>query len=430
VASNSFMSNLRIIPDKSLVFGLRESEVDSLDRYFFVIVPPILRNEILADLAKQAEDPTIKNKIQRHSYRISGNRGIPIDHRTLFEQSLLGNDAPMDGRFFPAGQTTVRSSDGFTGIKIETLLEDKTIARWERGEFTQEEMVWATKWREALEIPLDPKLYTYHIRRAGLEFRPPRDDKELVDLVDSLLAERKLQGRLFPLLGKAFRMPDTSVMIGIKRWFKEGAPRFKNFAPYAFFCIRANFLWALGMTNPGLLQPDKNDRKDLEYCYYLPYCEIFASNDRKHKRLVPFLLRPDQTFLNGSELKQDLKRQSEQWDALSREERIKYKSERGEAPPEDETSIVFQLWKKHRGKIPKPIPPEILDAPLIDSRLPEEGQVRTSLRELVHSWMDKVEHFSELSDEERGNLKETDFAVRRTIVSKERLRKMYPNYKG
>src|SRR5207253_784364 len=141
--------------------------------YFFLIVPPILINEILADLAKEAGNPAIKNKISQHSYRTSGNRGIPARYRLLFANSLMGNQIPMDGRFIPAGQTTVRSTDGSIGTKIETILEDKTISRWERGQFTREEMAWATNWREEAEVPIDPKMYTYHIKKAGLEFKPP-----------------------------------------------------------------------------------------------------------------------------------------------------------------------------------------------------------------------------------------------------------------
>jgi hypothetical protein len=40
---------------------------------------------------------------------------------------------------------------------------------------------------------------------------------------------------------------------------------FKNFAPYAFFCIRTNFLWTLGLTTHKLFKLDENNRKDLEY---------------------------------------------------------------------------------------------------------------------------------------------------------------------
>jgi hypothetical protein len=44
------MRGLKIILDKSRIYGLNNSEVDSLDRYFFQIVPHMLANEILTDL--------------------------------------------------------------------------------------------------------------------------------------------------------------------------------------------------------------------------------------------------------------------------------------------------------------------------------------------------------------------------------------------
>lgn len=420
------MSTLRIILDKSVVFGLTNAVVDSLDRYFFQIVPPILIDEILADLTKEAEDPTIKNKISQHSYRISGNRGLPVHYRTLLANSLMGREAPMDGRFFPAGQTTIRSTDGSIGTRIETTLEDETIARWERGAFTSEETMRAAAWRKTAEVPIYPKGYTDHIAKAGLAFEPPKNLKELVQIVDSLLQERKLQSRLFPLLARAFGIPPKSQEMNIKRWFKEGTPMFRDFAPYAFFCIRANFLWALGLTNPNLFTPDKNDRKDLEYCYYLPHCEIFVSNDKKHKRLVPLILRPDQTFVKGDDLRADLKRLSAAWDALTREEQVRVWAERGGAPPEDENSIVFQLWKKHRGKIAKQIPLEMLEATVVDPTLPKEEQVSMTLADYLHSLTKDLETSTELPYVEASKIRGTDFAVRKTRMSKDRLLKLYP----
>lgn len=45
--------DLRITLDKAVVFGLGKAEADSLNRYFFQIVPPILIYEILTDLSKE-----------------------------------------------------------------------------------------------------------------------------------------------------------------------------------------------------------------------------------------------------------------------------------------------------------------------------------------------------------------------------------------
>src|SRR2546427_4483678 len=80
------MRGLRIILDKSVVFGLNNSEVDSLDRYFFQIVPHILADEILADLTKEA-DPRTAARIAANTYRVSGNHGLTLNFRTRLANS-------------------------------------------------------------------------------------------------------------------------------------------------------------------------------------------------------------------------------------------------------------------------------------------------------------------------------------------------------
>ena len=99
-------------------------------------MPNILADEILAELAKESDDPQAKRKIAADSYRVSGNRGLMVDYRTLLANSLLGNEVPMDGRFVPAGEHTVKTEKGSYAAVVETPLEDATIAKWERGEFT------------------------------------------------------------------------------------------------------------------------------------------------------------------------------------------------------------------------------------------------------------------------------------------------------
>ena len=77
---------------------------------------------------------------------------------------------------------------------------------------------------------------------------------------------------------------------------------------------------------------------------------MFSFKDDKHIRLVRFLLRPDQSFVNSELLKKDLKKLSEEWEALSIEEKIRLKRERVFAPPENQDSEVFRLEKKHRNE--------------------------------------------------------------------------------
>lgn len=422
------MDELRIILDKSVVYGLHNDEVDALDRYYFQIIPPILRNEILADLTK--DDSKAVDRIAGNSYRISGNRGLTPDYRFLLGNSLLGVEAPMEGKYLPAGESPVQTSGGSIGMIIETPLEDETIARWERKIFTDDEKTWANNFRRQAEKPINVKMYVDKIREAGIQFAPPKSEKQLAELVDSLLNERRLQARLFPLLSWEHNLKYKFIDEVTKRWFKEGRPMMRDFAPYAFFCLRATFLWAIGMTNSGFFAPDKNDRKDLEYCYHLPYTEIFASKDAKHKRLVPFLLEDYQEFVDATELKKDLRKLTQDWESLSREEKIKINSERGHAPPEDENSLSFRLWKKLRGELSPPLDRAWLKVKLVD---PKQPDVSFTLEDLFRAKAKELREGRKLSNAEISELNEihqgedpTTMGVFKHKISRERALKLHP----
>lgn len=426
------MRGLRITLDKSAVYGLNNEEVDSLDRYFFQVVPSILVNEILAELTKEP-DPKIPNKIAAFAYRVSGNQGLTLNYRTRLANSLSEREIPMDGRFLASGETVVRTVSGSLATIVETPLEDATLARWERREFTDEERVLARRFRQRMERPLNTKLYLDNIAKAGLSFNTPQSVEELIASVNDLLANRKLLPRLFAILARDFGIPYKSTDEITKRWYKEGRKPFEEFAPYAFFCLKANFLWHLSLTNPKLFKPDKNDRKDLEYCYYLPNTQIFASRDVKQLRLMAALIRPDQSLVNGDELKRDLQKISEDWNRLTTEEKIALNAQRGDAPPENTDSIVYQLWKKHDGKINPSQLREMSEKKLIDASLPKEQQVQFTLAEFVQKKYKEIREGKKLSEEEMEALNQryegrdpTTMLMFNSRVNRERLRKWHP----
>jgi hypothetical protein len=426
------MRGLRIILDKSVVYGLNNSEVDSLDRYFFQIVPHILVDEILAELTKET-DPRTKTRIAANAYRVSGNHGLTLDFRTRLANSLLGRETDMDGRFLASGETIVRTEGCSLATIVETPLENEILARWGRAEFTHEEKVWAERFRLSKDRPLDFELYTSHISKAGLAFTPPKTDEELVTTVDELLADRRLLPHLFMILALEFGIPKASIQQVIDRWFKDGQRSFQEFAPYAFFCLRANFLWNLGLTNPELFKPDKNDRKDLEYCYYLPNTQIFSSRDKKHTRVVPTLLRADQSFVDGVELKTDLTRISKEWERLRKDERIALNAKRGDAPPQNDASVIYELWQKHNGEIKPSMHKQMTDAMLVDGSLHIEEQVKFTFREFIQKKENEITNGKRLSEKELEELNEihngrnpTTMLMFKRRVNRERLRKWYP----
>lgn len=428
------MRGLRITLDKSAVYGLNNEEIDSLDRYFFQVAPSILVNEILADLTKET-DPKIPNRIAAHTYRVSGNHGLTLNYRTRLASSLLGREIPMDGRFLASRETVVRTVSGSVATIVETPLEDAILVRWERGEFTDEERVWARRFRQRMERPLNTKLYLDNIARAGLSFNIPRSDEELIASVNELLANRNLLPRLFTILAREFGIPYRSTDEITKRWYKEGRQPFEEFAPYAYFCLKANFLWHLSLTNSELFKRDKkqNDRKDLEYCYYLPNTQIFATGDDKQQRLMAALIRPDQSLVNASELKKDLRKISEDWNRLTTEEKIALNAQRGAAPPENTESVVYQLWEKHNGKVNPSNHREVFQMKLIDLSLPKEQQVEFGFHEFAKKKTKEIREGKKLSAKEIEAVNRLNegrnpgtMMMFNSRINRDRLRKWYP----
>jgi len=429
---------LRIILDKSVIVGSSPAEIDALDKYFFLIVPPVLQNEILADLAKLNPRESSPSKVSANSYKISGNNGIMVSCREILGHSLLGNHIEMDGTFVPTAGHTVRNLEGKVGFNIDATEIEKKIARWESGRFVEGERETIADWRTEIESPMNYSVWQQRIVKAGLHFRPPKSDEELKDIVDATLRDPRIQASLLYLLFWDWKMPRDFQIKVMNRWSAEKFPPLSVFSPYAFYCSRVSFLWALGHSNRGLFASDRNDGKDIQYCYYLPHCEIFASEDRKHRRLVPMLLREDQSFLTGTQLKADLSFLFSWWQSLTKQGQIDYFNERRFAPPVFEDSVVYNLWKKHRGKLQPSLPLELAQVSLVDSRLPKEKQVPFTLHDLLKKLsgeMDKAESLNpdEISKEIDGkggadNL--FSFVHRKTLVSKERLLRRYPNLKS
>ncbi|QQS42546.1 MAG: hypothetical protein IPM63_06325 [Acidobacteriota bacterium] len=405
-----------------------------MDRYFFQIVPPILLDEILADLTKGLSNANQK-KIAAHTYRVCGNHGHAFDARERLENSLLGNEIPMDSRFTPANETVVVTANGSFAIIVESPFLDETLDRWQSGDFEEEEQKRATRFRAHMERPLNVNLYVNNIVKAGLTVAKPDSVEDLVSLVDDLLYDRKLLPRLFAILAQDFGIklgPGNDV---VNRWYEEGQKAFDEFAPFAFFCLRASFLWHLSLLNPSLFKSDKklNDRKDLEYCFYLPNCQVFCTNDEKQRVLMSFLLRQNQSLVSGSELKEDLSKIAQNWDALSMEKKIAQNANRGMAPPEDEDSLVFRLWKKHDGILAPSKHKDFEDRKLVDGSLPEIERKEFTMKDFAKRKIGEIQNGRRLSPQELADLHDDQanrdpFTMRlfnRTINS-ERLRKWHP----
>ena len=78
--------------------------------------------------------------------------------------------------------------------------------------------------------------------------------------------------------------------------------------PYTYYYLVVNAFLNIGIPNSRIreqlrLKADDN-LSDLQYLYYLPFCNVFVSSDRFHKAVVPEFLTDQQDFIWGPDLKE------------------------------------------------------------------------------------------------------------------------------
>ena len=118
-----------------------------------------------------------------------------------------------------------------------------------------------------------------------------------------------------------FHIPQQYHSTPIERWKSFGQPTLSAFAPYAAYGLMVEIFFHISIAT-NLISPERpSNRTDIAYLFYLPFCMMFVSNDRLHRRTTNLFLRSDQEFVWGSHLKDDLKRLNTHFSALPEEER-------------------------------------------------------------------------------------------------------------
>ena len=80
--------------------------------------------------------------------------------------------------------------------------------------------------------------------------------------------------------------------------------------PYTYHYLVVNAFLNIGIPHQKLrdqmsLKEDDN-LSDLQYLYYLPFCNVFVSSDRFHRAVVPAFLKDQQKFIWGFDLKKNI----------------------------------------------------------------------------------------------------------------------------
>lgn len=336
-----------VILDKSTFQSLSKREHSYLDIHFLENLTPILGMEILADLQKEAlGSETAEETVSKLAEKFGGSGpATNVDYRTLCAQSLLGYHIPLTGQIVPQSARPVHARDGTSGIVIDLSPLNHAILRWQDGKFEEFEQELAGYWRKVTQN-LDFDSFRDQLNSKHVILPKVSNFRELRETVDSLLATVAHEDVwLSWLLGQLSLPKPLESIILLRRKIRQSW-LLKDFSTYAWHCLRALLMLLVG-TRHKLLRWEPTNLLDVQYLYYLPFCMVFASNDRLHRNLAPLLIRDDQSFVNGEELKADLLRLADFYEKLNDTKQKKLRYALASYPSPKKDSVVHQLWKKH-----------------------------------------------------------------------------------
>ena len=303
--------SITLIFDKSILQSLNVEESVWMDILFYCGIPEILPAEILADIAKVRKNGrSAEAEVKRLAEKLPEIRGVCIrPYTVLAKEDLLGQTVPMTKQL-PAEGFHGKDLDGEMVAVMEKLPGRTAWIRWQHGKFTKQER------RDAEEIRQMRKEFKWDIE----------ENKRLLETAGISVSEIRDVGDALAVAGKSINAPEKIVqeatlecMIALaelnddekkmvkKRWeFCTYTPA-GQFAPYAAYVAQIYLAWgaAAAAELPRIRQ--ESAVSDMSYLLFLPFTEIFSSNDNLHIEWATALMKENQTIITGEYMKKALR---------------------------------------------------------------------------------------------------------------------------
>ncbi len=333
--------------DKSFLQSLSLDESVWFDHFFLTNVCPLFYVETLADLGKSSK---LKRKSEDEVHIIAekfpdmGSAPCAL-HTDLILDSLLGYDVPMTGQIpLDAGRLV-----SFKG-KLNVIAEESPVAvafsRWQNGEFDFVERQFASRWRNQLsQINLVDKPEILDFWDA---FQKPCNSlQQARDLAINFIGFSEKPFLRIEICLALLQCPKSYEGQVRARWVKMGYPSILMFAPYAAFIVSIIFFFHLAIGS-GLISSERvSNLIDTAYLFYLPFCMVFISSDRLHRRVAPLFLRNNQEFVWGPDLKASLKEINLYFSLFPDDQKEQGIQAIAPTPPQHIPTLVSELWDRH-----------------------------------------------------------------------------------
>jgi hypothetical protein len=354
--------------DKSAFQALSHREHLWLERYYFQNLAPVLVLELVGDLTKSYKDGRApKEKAAELARKFLGS-GPPVnvDYHRLMLQSLLGGNVPMQGKIIPDGAVTAPLPEGGYGMLVDVTSLNETIMRLQDGRTTELDELQSKLWRlVASGLNLNPLKEFINSKRIIVP--RARDLAEALVVARGVADTGSLQVVWLQWLLGLFPFAEGAKAEILARWRTQGIA-LRTFAPYAHYCLCA-LLTLFVAWRDNLVRWQPTNLLDLQYLYYLPFCEVFSSDDRLHRALAPLLLQGNQEFLELKALKSSLRAIGDFFDGVPEDLRQAVNAVLGGYPPPRTGCSVYGSWLRRVG----PWKIEAADRSKVDSGLFQRG---------------------------------------------------------
>jgi len=331
--------------DKSFLQSLSLDESVWFDNFFLINIPPLFFIETLADLEKSVRaGRTPEQEVGIIADKTPEMHSRPNTfHIDLCSGNLLGYDVEMKGRIAATGGMAVKTADK-SGVVFKEPPEIEALNRWQKSEFLEVERQIAKFWRRMLNS-LDLKEAVQGLKSIGINPSTCKTLEEAKSIAESIINKSGYSLDQMTFFFLILNIPKEIFPQIFRRWASSGSPSLKTFAPYVAFVLTIEIFFYVSAA-AGLISPEKVSNKvDVAYLFYLPFCMIFVSTDRLHKKCAPLFMRDNQQFVWGPELKEDLNKIDIYYDRLPESEKKKGVYAIAVRPPSADF-LVSQLWDR------------------------------------------------------------------------------------
>ncbi len=327
-----------IILDKSVLEMLSGDEFSLLTEYFRLVVPPVLIEEIIADLTlKPTERRLPEDIVRRLAGRMAQAVGYePVHYLRAVGGNLLGHDVPMFGQVPIDDRPNAYTTADGEGFIYDQVPEQQFWERLAAGHFDPSDAERAKAWRQQIAL-----IDLQAIQRDWSAIAKSRSCQDVLSGVDELMETRDdvVQKNLIKETVAYVGLNDLAERAVLSRWEDINRPKLRDFAPYAAYVTRLHMTFVAGVSS-GVITTRSTNIIDLQYLCYAPFCSVFSSGDRFHETMWCAAAGRN-SFVHGADLKADL---HDRHQRRATQSAVKLGTEgRCIHPPRSESSVITKM---------------------------------------------------------------------------------------